>query len=79
MKKIIFVLLDLEFIGPHDIKHLSKMLFVFLCHFRVNQNIIHKYQHEHMQMFTKQSIHQCHKYGWSICESKRNHNKLIVS
>ena len=45
MIKIHIASLGIECIGPENIKHFSKMLFVFLYRFRVNQNIIHKYQH----------------------------------
>ena len=57
-------------------EHLSKMLFVFFYNFKVNKNVTHKYQHDPIQMFMKQGVHQGHKNCCSVCELERHYNIL---
>ena len=52
---------------------------MLLCGLRVNQNIIYKDYNESVQVRSKYSIHRHYKHSRSIGQTKRHHQKFIMS
>ena len=61
------------------LQYLSQVLFMFLLILRTNQNVIKEYNHKIIQKGIEYSIHEAHKYSWSICEAKWYHGELVVA
>ncbi|KAK4718124.1 hypothetical protein R3W88_016462 [Solanum pinnatisectum] len=46
---------------------------------RVDQYIVNERNHKHIKVLSKHYIHQFHKSSWSISQTKRHHQKLIMT
>ncbi|KAK4731539.1 hypothetical protein R3W88_024527 [Solanum pinnatisectum] len=45
----------------------------------IDQNIINEHNYEHIKVLSKHPIHQIHRRCWSINQSKRHYQKLIMT
>ncbi|KAK4713601.1 hypothetical protein R3W88_019508 [Solanum pinnatisectum] len=55
------------------------MIGVIILNSRINQYIINEYNFKHIKVLSKHLINQIHKYRWSISQTKRHHQKLIMT
>ncbi|CAL0310916.1 unnamed protein product [Lupinus luteus] len=46
---------------------------------RVNQNIIDKYDHKHVEIWMKNSVHVIHEYCMSIGYTKWHHKVFVMT
>ena len=62
---------------PQSRRNNSQMLYMICLILRVNQDVIDKHDHELIEIGHEYQIHQIHKVGRCICQSKR-HNQILV-
>ncbi|KAK4733638.1 hypothetical protein R3W88_007899 [Solanum pinnatisectum] len=55
------------------------MIDVIILTSRINQYIINEHNHKHVKILSKHPIHHIHKCRWSISQSKRYYQKLIMT
>ncbi|KAK4721341.1 hypothetical protein R3W88_011574 [Solanum pinnatisectum] len=55
------------------------MIGVIILTSRINQYIINEHNYKHIKVMSKHHIHQIHKSRRSISQTKRHHQKLIMT
>src|SRR5262249_61874390 len=71
--------LSIQLMSPKHLKYNPQMLTMRFLVRRVHQHIINEDNHELIQIRPEYSVHQIHEHSWSIRQTKRHHQKFIMS
>ena len=75
--ELAFAQLGIQLMFSKPLQYHLQMLYMIFLTLRVYENVVDEHYHKLVQIIHEHTVHQVHKEGWRICQTKGHNCELI--